>query len=182
VKLDAIYEARACACGVKQAGDPAPPASSSEGGCRPWLRVERDEARYEACMAIAEKIGPVDQPRRAFEILSQAVGAEDQEVFGALYLDTHLRVRGLAVTARGEIDSTPAPIAPTLRIAVHEGAQGVLVFHVHPTLHSRPSDADRQVTLAFNDACATLNLLLVDHMIIGGRKEYYSFLEHGVLR
>jgi len=184
MKLDALYEARleakcpACAHSARSSAPEAAPASP----CRPWLKVERNEAYYEACMAIAEKIGAIDHSRKAFEVLRAAVGQEDQEVFGALYLDTHNQIRGLAETARGEIDSVPAPIVPTLRIAIAEAATSLVVFHTHPTLYAQPSDADVATTLAFDEACSKVNLLLMDHLIIGGQRGYYSFLDHGVLK
>jgi DNA repair protein RadC len=149
--------------------------------------VERDEPKYEACMALSEKIGPIDSPKKAFAFLKQAVGVEDQEVFGALYLDTHLYIRDFAETGRGEVDAVMAPIKPTLRIAtlrlaMDDLATGLLIFHCHPTLYSQPSDADKDVTKSFEEACDTLDLFFVDHMIIGGMKEYYSFADAGLLK
>ena len=182
-ELQALYAARVQACGcADKSSAPAAPDKGGEGGCRPWLKVERDEKRYEACMRIAEKIGPVDSSKKAHALLADALGAEDQEVFGAMYLDTHLQIRGFAETGRGEIDAVMAPIAPTLRLAVVEGAQAVIIFHTHPTMLTQPSDGDRAVTAAFDEACRTLNLLLVDHLIIGGRNRYYSFLDAGELK
>ena len=154
--------------------DPAP-------ACRPWLKVERDQPRYEACMKIAEQIGPVDSSRKAFRLLGEALGREDQEVFGAMYLDTHLQIRGLAETGRGEMDAVMAPISPTLRLAVAEGSQALIIFHVHPTLYVKPSQADVEVTRAFAQACRTLHMLLVDHIIIGGQNRYFSFADAGYL-
>jgi len=150
--------------------------------CRPWLKVERNEKYFEACMAVAEKIGPIDSSKKAFQILKEAIGSEDQEVFGGMYLDTHLYLRGLAETGRGEFDAVMAPLKPTLRLAMSDGITGLLIFHCHPTLYSQPSDADKGVTKAFEDACGTLDLFFVDHLIIGGHKEYFSFADEGLLQ
>lgn len=172
MKFQALYEGRR---------PPPAPVDVEPTACRPWLRVERDEKRYAACMKIAEQIGPVDSSRKAFGLLGQALGREDQEVFGAMYLDTHLQIRGLAETARGEMDAVMAPVGPTLRLAIAEGATAVLIFHTHPTLYTQPSDADVEVTRSFLEACRTLHLLLLDHIIIGGRSRYYSFSDAGFL-
>jgi DNA repair protein RadC len=151
-------------------------------GCRPWLKVERNEKYYEACMAIAEKIGPIDSSKKAFQILKEAVGSDDAESFGAMYLDTHLYLRGLAETGKGEYDAVMAPLKPTLRLAMQDGITGLLIYHCHPTLYSQPSDADKGVTKSFEDACVTLDLFFVDHLIIGGHKEYFSFADEGLLQ
>ena len=160
----------------------SPAAAMTSGGCKPWLKIERDEARYEACMVLAEKIGEIDGPKKAFEILKEAVGTEDQEVFGLISLDTHLRLRGLAETGRGEIDGVMAPIGPTLRVAIQDGAQGILIWHVHPTLYTQPSESDIEVTKSFEAACKAVDLFFADHIIIGGWKNFYSFADHGYLK
>jgi DNA repair protein RadC len=217
MKYDAIYESRqggtpapaGSACGCKKSTPVAGAGYASRvqdrapkdiagvlgrgpkgmgGSCRPWTRLERDEPAYEACMAFAEQLGPIDSAKKAFEVLKRSsVAREDQEVFGAMYLDTHLYLRDFAETARGEVDAVMAPIKPTLRIAtlrlaMDELTTGLLIFHCHPTLYSQPSDADKQVTKAFEEACETLDLFFVDHIVVGGMKEYFSFDEHGLLQ
>lgn len=181
-RYDAVYASRrdaACGCPDAEAKDDLGPLAGAK--CKPWLKVERDEAAFESCMAIAEKLGPIDGPKKAFEVLKESIGSEDQEVFGALYLDTHLYLRGFAETARGEIDSVMAPIGPTLRLAIAEGAQGILIFHCHPTLYTEPSEGDIEVTKAFAKACSAVNIFLADHIVVGGRKNFYSFADHGYL-
>jgi DNA repair protein RadC len=174
MKLEGLYAARAQVAGMKP--------SVERGKCAPWLKVERDEAKFGACMKIAEAIGTIDSSKKAHTILADALGNEDQEVFGALYLDTHLQIRGLAETGRGEMDRVMAPIAPTLRIAIADGAQGIIIWHTHPTMLVTPSEGDKLVTADFAAACRTVSLLLVDHIIIGGKGRYYSFLDAGELQ
>lgn len=184
MKLRALYEPAAADDDVSASAPveapPAPPLRSAP--CRPWLRLLRDEKSYEACMAIARKIGAIRTSRQAARFIRSAVGSEDQEVFGALYLDTHLRIRGLAETGRGTIDSVQAPIGPTLRLAIETGAQAIVIFHCHPTLVVQPSEADQEVTKAFAKACAAVDILLADHLIIGGHQAYYSFVDAGKLK
>lgn len=182
MKLKALYEASAPSAPAEEPGVPAAVQAAAAGApCRPWLRLLRDEKSYEACMGVARKLGPVDGSLAAFRFISAAVGSEDQEVFGALYLDTHMQIRGLAETGRGTIDSVQAPIGPTLRIAVTTGAHAIVIFHCHPTLIVTPSEGDKEVTKAFKQAAETLDILLADHLIIGGRKRYYSFADAGKL-
>ena len=151
-------------------------------GCRPWLKVERDEKKYEACMRIAERIGPIDSPKKAFEILKEAVGSEDAEIAGFISLDTHMYLRGLAETGRGEMDAVMFPIGSTLRTALADGATAIILFHVHPTLYTEPSDADKDVTRAFERGCEAVDILLMDHLVCGGAREFFSFAEKGLLK
>lgn len=132
-------------------------------------------------MAIAEKIGEIGTPKKAFEILKEAAGSEDVEVGIIMTLDTHLRLRGLAEIGRGEIDSVMIPTGPALRIALLDGAQGVILAHTHPTLYTEPSESDIEVTKSFDEACKAVNLFFADHLVIGGWKQFYSFADHGYL-
>lgn len=175
---------------ARDATCPAPPADvepvSLEGTqCRPFLVVQKDPERFAACNALADQIGPLDDPKKAFEILEEAIGDEVNEVFGVLTLDLHLRMKGMAETGRGEATSVMAPIVPTLQAAVADGAQAAVIYHVHPSgVEARPSEADIEVTRAFVEAFEAIHIPLLDHVIVAGdiqNRSYYSFAEDNAL-
>ena len=149
--------------------------------CRPFIKIEKDADKFAACNALADKLGPINTPKKAFSLISDAIGDELNEVFGIMTLDIHLRMKGLAETGRGEPSSVMAPLQPTLQAAIADGAHAVIIFHVHPSgIEAEPSDADMETTEAFADACETIGLPLLDHVIVGGdkkRRSYYSFAE-----
>lgn len=153
--------------------------------CRPFLKVEKDAEKFAACNALAEEIGPLNTPKKMYRIIEDAIGEEVNEVFGVLMLDIHLRFKGLAETGRGEPSSVMAPLKPTLQIALISGADSIILWHVHPSgIEAEPSDADKETTEAFADACEAINLPLLDHLIVGGdvrRRSYFSFAEEGLL-
>lgn len=153
--------------------------------CRPFLKVEKDAEKFAACNALAEELGPLDDPKKMFQIIEDAIGDEVNEVFGVLMLDIHFRFKGLAETGRGEPSSVMAPLKPTLQIALMSGADSIVLWHVHPSgIEAEPSDADKETTEAFADACDAIDLPLLDHIIIGGdirRRSYFSFAEDGLL-
>jgi DNA repair protein RadC len=153
--------------------------------CRPFLKVEKDAEKFAACNALAEQLGPIESPEQAFEVISEAIGDEVNEVFGVMTLDLHLRFKGLSETGRGEPSSTMAPIEPTLQVALIDGAHAAIIFHVHPSgVDAEPSDADVETTEAFVEAFDIVGPRLIDHMIIGGdaqSRSYYSFAEEGAL-
>jgi DNA repair protein RadC len=153
--------------------------------CRPFLRIEKDEEKFAACNALADEIGPIDDPKKAFRIIEDAIGDEVNEVFGVMMLDLHLRLKGIAEIGRGEPTSVMAPLKPTLQMALIDGAHCIVLFHVHPSgVEAEPSDADRDTTDAFADACEVIELPLLDHVICAGdsrNRSYYSFAEAGDL-
>jgi len=64
--------------------------------CRPFLKIEKDSEKFAACNALADEIGPLNEPKKMFRIIEDAIGDEVNEVFGVLMLDIHLRFKGLS--------------------------------------------------------------------------------------
>jgi len=165
--------------------DPILLAADSGSRCRPFLRVEKDPQAFAACNELADEIGPLDDPDKAFQLIESVIGTEVNEVFGVVTLDLHMRMKSIAETGRGEPASVMAPMVPTLQAVLIDGAYAVILFHVHPSgVVAEPSDADKDTTEAFADAFDTVGVYLLDHVIVGGdhkRRSYYSFAKAKIL-
>jgi DNA repair protein RadC len=165
--------------------DPIVLSAGKGSKCRPFLKVEKDADKFAACNALADEIGPLDTPKRAFKLIGEAIGDEVNEVFGLVTLDLHCRMKSVAETERGEATAVMAPMVPTLQAALIDGAHAVILFHVHPSgIEAEPSDADKETTKAFVKAFETVNVILLDHIIVGGdskKRSYYSFAESNAL-
>lgn len=153
--------------------------------CEPCLTINKDAAKFAACNAIADKIGPINTPKKAFRLLQDAIGDEVNEVFGVLMLDLHMRHKGIGLTGRGEPASVMAPVNPTLQMVLMNGATAAIIFHVHPSgIEAQPSDADIETTEEFVAKFDNAEVPLLDHIIVGGdakRRSYYSFAEDKAL-
>jgi len=153
--------------------------------CRPFLRVEKDAEAFAACNALADEIGPLNDPKKVAEFLFEYLGGTNEEVFGVLTVDIHGRLKGYTETGRGEASSVMAPVIPTLRAALMSGGGGGILWHVHPSgVEAEPSKADKDTTKAFNKAFEAIGMPLIDHVIVAGSIEspsYYSFKEDGLL-
>jgi DNA repair protein RadC len=148
--------------------------------CRPWVRMEKDPLAFNACMKLADKVGPIEGHDRLHEILRQYMERQDQEVLVAIVLGTHLELRAMSEISRGGRDRVPTPMPDIARLAayqaVHYGGMALGIAHTHPSGKPRPSQADREVTRAVEDVCAALGILFVDHLVIGSIEHgYYSF-------
>lgn len=157
--------------------------ASKEGmQCLPWVRVQRDPERFNACLARAASIGPMDDPKNVFTWLHEYMASQDQEVFLVILLDTQLGVRGLSEIVRGARDGVEVPIPDVLRIVLVEGATSFIVVHNHPSgRNSNPSEADKELTKSIAAAGKSVNVELMDHVIIC-TKGYFSFAEHGLIK
>jgi len=157
-----------------------------ESKCRPFLKVEKDPAKFAACNALADEIGPVNTPKKVHRIIEEAIGDEVNEVFGLITLDIHLRMKSVAETGRGDHAAVMAPMKPTLQTALIDGADAVIIFHCHPSgIDAKPSQADKDTTKAFEKAFEVVDIDFIDHVIIAGdskRRSYFSFAEEGLLK
>ena len=150
--------------------------------CLPWVRIARDPERFRACLAAARAIGPMTGPKSVCKLVGEYLMSQDQEVFLAILIDSQLMVRGISEIARGARDKVDVPIPDVLRIAVVEGASAIIVCHNHPSSVCKPSDSDKLLTETIRDASQTVNLELMDHVIVCTKTKFYSFAEAGKLK
>jgi len=154
--------------------------------CRPFFHIEKDPEAFAACNALADEIGPLNEPKKAFKLIEEAIGDEPYEVFGFVTLDLHCRFKSMGITGRGEAAAVMAPMVPTMQAILRDGPYAAILTHVHPSgIDAKPSQADKDTTKAFEKAFEACGVVLADHLIVAGdlkRRSYYSFLEGGLLR
>jgi DNA repair protein RadC len=87
----------------------------------------------------------------------------------------------------GTANATLAHPREVFRIAVREGASAIVCVHNHPSGDPTPSSPDVNITRLLRDAARTVDITLIDHVILGrigadpAGKGYYSFRECGVI-
>ena len=67
-----------------------------------------------------------------------------------------------------------------MRYALRVNAAALVIAHNHPSGFVEPSEADKKITRRVKDACALVDIRLLDHFIIGGTRTL-SFTEEGLL-
>ncbi len=144
----------------------------------PWVRVTRDPERYKEALARAQKIGPVDDARKVYELVGPALMKEDQETFIVVLIDVRQNCRGVAEIHRGARSRVATSVLDVMRVVVASGAEGFIVCHNHPSGKAMPSDADRSLTKAIERAAKPFagETAFLDHVVIGAG-EYYSFAD-----
>lgn len=131
-----------------------------------WERLQRGEA-----------LGSPDDTRR---YLTARLRHHGQEVFAALFLDNRHRVIAFEELFRGTIDAASVYPREVVRRALAHNAAALIVAHNHPSGVAEPSRADESLTRRLRDACALLDIRLLDHFVIGDG-EAVSFAERGLL-
>jgi DNA repair protein RadC len=121
----------------------------------------------------------LSHPAAVSRYLLLRYGERDQEVMGALYLDTRHRLLGERELFRGTLDRAAVEPRAILKQALLVSAAGVLLFHTHPSGDPSPSAEDLAFTRRLADAGELLGIRLVDHLILGGQERWVSLRANG---
>jgi DNA repair protein RadC len=105
-------------------------------------------------------------------------GAVDEE-FKVMFLNSKNRLLGIESIQKGTVNKSIVYPRKIVERALHNHATGVIIAHNHPGESLKPSEDDYNVTKAIRDALKTVDIILLDHIIIGGNG-YFSFKENSV--
>ncbi|MFC1672160.1 DNA repair protein RadC [Planctomycetota bacterium] len=164
--------------------------------------VHTDNSRWDGIKGVGK--AKIAQIRAAFEI-GKRLMSEQREVKGSLRSPEDIaemfmpKLRDLKVElfqtimldGRNNIldvkevtHGTPSQAVPHVRSiiagALGSFAAGIVCVHNHPSGNTAPSRDDKVFTSALRDACGTMDIKLVDHIIIGDNS-FFSFVEGGLL-
>jgi DNA repair protein RadC len=109
------------------------------------------------------------------------------EKFWVLCLNRKNRLLKQVEITSGTATSSLAHPREVFRAAIRQGATAVVCVHNHPSGDPAPSAADVQVTRQLREASKTVDIELLDHVIVGRAPVdprglgYYSFRESGML-
>lgn len=93
-----------------------------------------------------------------------------------LLLNVKNEIIGHEVVSMGGLTEACVDVRLVLRHALLKQATSIALAHNHPSGNCRPSKADDVLTQRLSDACRTIGMKLLDHIIIAdGKDNYYSY-------
>lgn len=101
----------------------------------------------------------------------------DVEEFRLIYLDSKLHIIGQEIMQRGTINSVAIHPREVIKAAMAHHASSIIMVHNHPSGNVQPSKADVAMTERISEACESIGIHLLDHLILS-RSESYSFAQH----
>ena len=116
---------------------------------------------------------PVRGPADVFRHMGPRLRDAGQEEFHALLLNARHRVVREVFVTRGILDASLIHPREVFRVAVGEGAAGVILVHNHPSGDPTPSVEDRAVTRQLAAAGRAIGIPVLDDVVIG-RGRYVS--------
>lgn len=107
---------------------------------------------------------------------------DHKEHMFAMFLSRANKVIGHKLLSTGSSTGCICDVKELLLIALTLKAEGVMLFHNHPSGSLSRSVADEAITKKVKLACMTMDLNLMDHIIVTAEKsKYYSFADEGEL-
>jgi DNA repair protein RadC len=122
---------------------------------------------------------PLGHPAAVARYLALRFSVPDQEVMGALFLDTRHRLLGESDVYRGTLNRAAVEPRGLLKEALLRGAAGLILFHTHPSGDPSPSAEDLMFTRRLAEAAETVGLRLMDHLILGASGAWTSLKQRG---
>ena len=115
-----------------------------------------------------------------FEIMQPVIGELAHEEFWIIYLNNSNRIIEQFQISKGGITGTLVDIRITLKKALEVGAVSIILVHNHPSGNLKASEADKQLTRKLKTASESLDIKVLDHIIVT-EKSYLSFADEGML-
>lgn len=106
-------------------------------------------------------------PTQAGNYIKARLRAYPYEVFACLFLDNRHRVLAFEELFRGTIDGAAVYPREVVKQALHHNAAAVIFAHNHPSGIAEPSQADRHITDVLVKALRTVEIRVLDHLVIG---------------
>ena len=107
------------------------------------------------------------------------MGLLEHEELRVISLDTRSKVRSIDTLYRGSVNQALVRPAEIFRIPIILNCCQIILVHNHPSGDPRPSSEDVNLTRALKDVSRTLDIDLLDHLVIG-RNRYISMKETGL--
>ncbi len=135
------------------------------------------------CTYLSEDIMQGDvlsSPESVLNFVRVKLAGLTNEAFMVIYMNVKNEVIEHALLYEGTVDNVAVYPRRVIESALSNHASGVILVHNHPSGNTMPSGEDRVLTQEIAEAAGTLDIRVLDHLIVG-KEGYFSFMENGLL-
>ena len=115
-----------------------------------------------------------------FEMMHPILGDLSHEEFWVIYSNNSNKVLDKLQLSKGGMTGTLVDTRIALKRALEVNAVAIALVHNHPSGNLKPSAADKQVTQKLIAAAKSLDLRVIDHIIVA-ENGYFSFADEDIL-
>ncbi|MCX6750426.1 MAG: JAB domain-containing protein, partial [Candidatus Pacearchaeota archaeon] len=112
-----------------------------------------------------------------FDYFHERLKDEKQENFYILMLNNQNKIIGEQAISKGILDCAIIHPREVFRPAIKNSSARIILVHNHPSGNPQPSAEDLEITKKLIRAGEELDIKVLDHVIVGGEKEWWSWVE-----
>lgn len=135
--------------------------------------------RRKSSQDVPEKM-TISSSHEAYKIFLPHLSDLRTEEFWAIFLNHKNQIVYKSQLSKGGITNASVDVRVLFKIALEHFATSVIVAHNHPTGVLKPSETDLKMTKTIQKAAEILDILLIDHIIIG-ENSFFSFKDENLL-
>lgn len=151
-------------------------------GFKSWtanrVKVVVELARREMQSKLPERV-VIHMPANVYDLVGWEMSRLDHEELWVLVLDTRNKVLEVDRLYKGTANSSTLRVGEFFKRAIHRNAASIVLVHNHPSGDPSPSPEDTNVTRCARQAGETLDIQVLDHIIIGDGR-WVSMKEKGL--
>ena len=122
----------------------------------------------------------ITSSQSVFELMQPIIGELPHEEFWIVYLNNSNKVLNTEQLSKGGLTGTLVDVRLVMKNALQLSATGLILAHNHPSGTLKPSTADRDLTKKLQTAAESLDIKILDHLIIT-QHAYFSFADESIL-
>ncbi len=115
-----------------------------------------------------------------YDLLRYEIGNKTQEEIWLLTLSQSNSIIGRHALTKGSSVASVFDVKLALKKAILDEARSIVLAHNHPSGNLRPSPQDDAITRSMKNAAATMDLRMIDHIIVTNAG-FYSYADQGRL-
>lgn len=124
---------------------------------------------------------PLDSAQAVAKVMGGWLRQMDRELVCVVNFQTDLKPINMSICSVGSINTSLVHPREIMKTAILSNAACMMIVHNHPSGLLVPSTQDIMITDRMQQVGELLGIPLMDHIITGRGKEYYSFKEKEIL-
>ena len=125
---------------------------------------------------------PMNCPAAVVEVMNDFLKQMDRELLCVVNMNAQGKPINMNIVSMGSVNQSIAHPREIFKSSILSNAANIMLIHNHPSGSLEPSEADIQMTVRLHDAAEIMGITLLDSIIVGGRDEYFSFMEKEPVR
>lgn len=129
---------------------------------------------------VVKKTNKIKSSKDAYDVFYAELSDKNYEEFWILLLDRANQIIKKINISEGGLSGTIADPKKIFKLALEHNCSSIILAHNHPSNNIKPSDSDIKLTKTIFSAGLTLEIGVLDHIIVGS-DNYFSFADESMI-